>query len=348
MWIHGVGFRNRIKCNRLKNVIFSAISIILAIIFDGNVLLYVYHIFINAKPGEHILQSAAVSATNYLVNIYLRILLYKRREKMKSITHHLSNIYDKLSGENTVEFQMKLFLCLLLSDIVTISYSFVLSSGDGILLGYKGDDFYYAIFSPPSSTYCFYTSVILAQWNTINAAVAGYFCTLCFVLRETLMKLKDFHYEQNTLDLNFRIYHELTDLIYGINELLHPILLTTFILVLGVVFLDAYAVIFIGTESKYLQLFRVIMMAITFARFILICTFSTSVTRAVIAVKKTFRFIPEKLISLEILSTLMHANDSPITFKILNSITIDSSLILTTIGIFLTYGMLLATFTITY
>lgn len=180
---------------------------------------------------------------------------------------------------------------------------------------------------------------LLSNWNAMSVNTPVYFISYCYVLTQVLGEMKNQLLKKNkNLQLFYAVYNEICDLIIYINDLFHTMLSLAFTLLLEWVYYDAYLLIFTSIVHKLGLLFLYLT---TFIRVVLMCWFSSSVAKISEEVKNLVFCIPG-----DVTPFIFNIQNRSSKFTILDAIVIDKNLIVTFVGSLVTYGILLATFTV--
>lgn len=347
LWIHGIGFTKPFRCLQ-KNIMVTSLSVLLALLFDGNTFYVLYVNFQSYRISRN-----SIFIFNFIFNVleYVqRLLLYKKRRKLNSVVHRISVVYNLATKKNNMTFKTQLCLILLIYDIITIAR--ILKSFSVVrppqIFGYIGDNYYYGEIPAPHSTRVYYLSEFLRNWGNPNSCISFYFCAICFALKQTLVELKKKVRETMSMqtDYLFHIYNNVADLVSEANDLFHTVLIVTFAMYFLHTFVQINSLLFEGLNAVN-EIITLMPLLANSVLFIMICKFSSVVSQAGSDVKGAAHSSPLYATNFNNIRFIMKANENFIGFSILDGIDLNRGFILTAFGTILSYGVMVATYTIT-
>lgn len=325
-WLHFVGFNDGFQCSNINNF-GIIISVVLAIITES---ISFFHIFIqlqeNYALNKIIGKNYIVLGVSFLLEFCLRMVVYFRRNKFNIINKKLVKIYCLITERSMPNLKGRLLLILFLNDFCNVSVHI-----------------YYVIvriYFFPRAVTIYYVGAFLFNYNMMTVIIPIYFCWYCFILNEVLgeMKIKLRTHNIN-IHVFYRMYDAISDLILFINETFQTLMLLTFGVLLGWIFNDFYQTIFITQISPFGVAVLYSYSITRFTRLFLVCSYSSLVMKSSTEFKNTLFKLPCDLTPL-----VLHVESKISVFTLLNTIVIDKRLLVTFIGSFLTYGMLIANF----
>lgn len=307
--------------------------------------LYTHYTHLSSK-------STARGNTIFVANLFatclnniLRILFYVKRKKIKEIISKLAKVHSKCNRNSKylVSFRKKLIVALIGRDVFMMTLT---SFRFHFLV--KVSRYYYTmgIFPPPDGIYYLLITYSIEFWHLSDCVVTSYFCSVCYVTQKTLQEFskKIIRDRKAKLDDVHELHIEISDLLADVNDILHPILLTGFLVTLSKVFNDIYSSVF--TYKGNLLVITLIISASEFFNIVLMCKFGDTVIRAALLVDRSVRKLPVDWSNPNSLKSISKLNKTFEGFKLLNSITIDCRFIFSILSDLLTYGILIATFTV--
>lgn len=175
--------------------------------------------------------------------------------------------------------------------------------------------------------------------------ITAYFCYMCHFLKKALVEMKHklYHLKFQGHKHLYREYKQIINLIYQCNSDFHTVLFTSVSFMLISLFGDMYWIFFKNTTIIF-NVYHIIMIVIACMRFATLCILSSSVKEGVSGVKHEAQMLLTESEDCKQLNYIINISDQSIGFTFLTSISVDKCLILSTIGTFLTYGILIATF----
>lgn len=327
-WVHLIGFEHGLDWKRNYRMK-SMLSIILAVCVE----ILSIHTHIQRFRVIHISEtkiskSSIAYIISYILELMLRILMYMNRKKLNPINRKLIMIYDKATAGQTINLKFKLISVLIANDIIKISLILI-----------------YCNFK------CFFSSralqaiiMFLSIWTLLSDVMPIIFCYYCQITLNILREIKKklFIKKKVCVQKFYFMYDEFTETVAELNDLFQPVIFITFSSLLTWIFYDSYTLIFQNPSidrNNLLHLVPIITIIIHFVRFVVICYYSSLVTKNACEVRdKIFSF------SCYATSVMLKNHNKFVGFTVLDSIVINKSLILASVGTLVTYGMLIATF----
>lgn len=344
-WIHGIGFTTNFMW-AFKPVVLFIISVVFFIIFEGNTI-YAMIAHYNSTYNGGISKRNCVLYFLFILEGMLRIILYINRRKFNALNKRLLKIYAALSSRNLMKFKYVTFFVLVINDILDVFVIVALHSEENLshILKYLGDNHTYGYIKAPHSTPAFYASLLISDWSAMTYIVPIYFCCFCYILKRVICAFREklIIMSKTNFDLVHLTYHNIYNLICLANRTFHAMLLITFTVFIAKVFNACYFIIF---EGEYRTINR-ISPILLLPRFALMCIFSASVINAASDLKEGIygAAIPLNA-KWESTRLFCKMNNDFFGFKLLGNIIIDNTLILSSVGILVTYGMLYTTFNV--
>lgn len=347
LWIHFIGFSGGLRCKR-KEVISTMVSFLFAVINEG---LYLHALFSTLKSitlSSTINKTEVIMTIMLLLEICVRILFYHKRKYFNILTRRIGKIYVKVAKGDIINFKFKLSLILLISDF----YLIILLTLKFIEMDPKhrakdiGDDFYFGLLSNPHSSRIFCLTMFIMNWNSMFGIIPVYFSCYCFILTDILVKVKRnisnrMCYEFDSFTL---IYNEITNLISLVNKTFHVLLTISFCELLLWIFYEFYLLIFTKIFSQVGIIYRFMFLISCMLRFAIACICASGVTKAAEELKNILYKLPQNVPLCKSFPFLLSVHDKFVGFKLLDTFTIGKSLILSSAGSLVTYGIMIATF----
>lgn len=347
LWIHGIGFDRSTRYAR-RYSIKMAISIILLAVAEGNHALIVYRFAVDLfTANQEALKNIVLLLSLVFLNFILRYLFFTRRQQLNDITQKLATIYSQVSSNRKIIFKcrVKFISMLLFSDIIFIIYVslFFYVHADE----YSNEELRYGHIKSPYAVPMIIAVSLVWFWSYIHVAASAQFYSVCLVLKETLQafKWKLCNSAESELQILSQFYCHITASVLEINKYLHPHVLTTLAYLLVRSFAQLYALMISTEKILWVHLFDTI---ICLSYILIICFSASSVVNADAEIKLIIQMLSVNQHSTPNTAVFLQSmREAFVGFKILDSIVIDTSFIFTAVGSLLTYGVLLATFSIT-
>lgn len=339
-WIHSIGLTTNYK-SKCKSKIATVASAFLAIFFEGNCFwLWVSFLSEFGFSTRKNKITGSFFLGYFTAGLLQRLCLCWRKRTLEHTVYRLAKISEKIQVKNSKSLKFKFILiisafeALIFGIITVIIFDNYLS---GRMVNNQGQYvFLYRIWHN--------VRLFCNFWKATPHCIVIYFTFMCFTLKGILQRLQEIlpfiNHHRWTL-----VYNETLDAMKTINDAFTDILFITSVDLLGVVFVQTYNIFF--HWNSYYDTFKGSLLAILpFLSFMLMCLSASTVHNA----DKNVRYVVCKQISEEfytaendILATLSpHSQE----FHLLDSIVIDKSLLLSAVGVLLTYGVMIATFSV--
>lgn len=348
LWIHGIGFTGSCRRN-FKNSVLLLLSLFLLFIFESSRLFTLLHRLILIVYGDGKINKEFIFV--YIltaVEWFLRISLFTKRKVLMLIMKRVFDKYSNIISHKTNKFKLVLIFILLTLDACTLllylyfSYCFI---NTGILDDSVETELYHKFFGPSITTLMHYIMEFVLHWSSMMLFVPLYFCSLCFALKNILIESKKKLIREKDVSYQslFVSYDEISKLISHVNGKMQSLLLSTMFVLLGNIFFCAYVVVF----TKYAlacALYNYACIILYCTVFVMMCLFASSVTNAAVGLEDMILAQPIIQYGERGVRFLQKVKSGFIGFKLLDSLIIDKSLILSATGCLLTYGLMIATF----
>ena len=184
-----------------------------------------------------------------------------------------------------------------------------------------------------------YLNLFFIHWSDIGLLIAIYFVTICHILKVLFSKLEE-KANENTMiyDRLVSKYNESIDICKEVNDVFSAIVLLAFVNLLSSVFYHSFNIFFEDADiSRYLT------MVFSYLVFATMCYSASAVSTSAFNAKYTI----EKSEMLMEGKSAQVLNTNFVGFTILDSVIIDKSFILSSTGVLVTYGVMIATFNVT-
>lgn len=342
--LHGLAYP--VKFNwKCRNLVLFTVSTTFIIINEINI---VYYIFERITSSQNERKDVVFTALLSL-EFFLRILFFLTRKKLSYLNHRIRKAYSNVNSQTILKHRTILIFVLLINDIyiLFIILAWFSTLKPPQIFCYLGDNYTYGYIKAPESTLLYYVSVSLRMWSYVSPFIVIYFCCFCSALKQTINGLIQKFQKGEYMDITYldRICTEISNLISDISEGLHDILLLVFIILLGNVFYHTYSIFVEKSMTEFMLFYRILNIIICFFRFVAICTFSSSVSKAGSELKRIIYNLKFKINDRWMYFRLIaKINDKFVEFKLLDNIKLDKSLILASVGTMVTYGIIIATF----
>lgn len=344
---HGLAYpvKFKLKC---KNLIFFAAATLFTITNEMNKL---YSILTRFTSFEN-RRNNNVLTLIMILECLLRIQFFLKRKHLKYLNHHMAKIYSTIIPYTIQKYRNVLIIVLIINDICTLAkiFSWYLTLEPFTVFSYPGDTFSYGYVNGPASRPLYFFSVFLESWCFVTPYIPVYFCCFCLALKQMINGLKKRLEKRPTLNFKSvdQICIEISNLTSDFNEALHYILLLAFVILLGRVFYHTYTMLVDKQASEYLLLYRILNIIICFIRFLVICIFASSTSKAGSELKRSIYDVEVQNSSdrWKYCRLINKINDKFVEFKLLDSLVLDKNLILAAVGSLVTYGIIIATFNI--
>ena len=342
-WIHGIGLPSK-NTSPFKKRFQIALSVILAIIFEGNL---IYNLFRRHKcvlDNDMHYKNYFIILNFVALSIAQRYSICSSSKKLFTVFTRSVHLCSNIPGKLDKNIVYEVFLTLIITDVfcvlglLPLFYAFQSSS---VLLN-NHEALKHLFFDShwPNAT------ILLLYWKNTSFCITFYFGIICYTLRETLFRTRMM---VKCLDINTEclvaVFNVILDIIKRANEIFGNMILPTFAISLGGVFYQLYNIFFSPVGHHGIHLYRIFCLAWFSLPVILICLLASSVSNSAFILK---HFIKKVRINdfkkKPYLNITMNTKLS--RFTILDSVVIDKSLIFSVGGILISYGTLIATFQI--
>lgn len=333
-WIHGVGISKRkgifTKCMAVGLTAFYVVNSFAFFIIQCNLL----------GVTDSNVKNLGVLFLVFSLGLSQRWLLLSRKEKLYNIVKKLQKILSRNFKLFKKGIKLKIFFLLIFIDAyVLLLYVSVIRSLRSA-----------ALFQESNSTLnntdkfglsnVIHLNLFFIHWSDIGMLIAIYFIAICHILKVIFTKLeKEANKNNMKRDRLVFVYNESVDACKEANDIFSAIVLLVFVNFLSSVFYHSFNIFFNDADiSRYLT------MIFGYLVFAIMCyvasTVSASAFNAKYAIEKSEMFNGKKSFTEAI-------NTSFVGLKILDSVIIDKSFILSATGVLVTYGVMIATFNVT-
>lgn len=333
-----------------KNLFLYAVSIIFMVINEVNKLYFIQFLSVNLHVSQN-KRSRNVLIILLILDYLIRILFFIKRNKLNHIIHRMLKLYSAIVTQMDFKYAVNLTLMLVINDICTIStfYFHFLMPNTSFSFRKQVDNFTFGYLSVPISTTLYYFCIFMEMWGILTPLIPVYFCCFCFALKTIINEFNKRLRKASHIDFNFceEICTKLLNLTSDINAAFHSMLLVAIIFHIGHVFYHSYNWLTSKTSTWFILAYRIPSISIAFIRFLIICIFASSASKAGSELKRTICNVAfRKEDRWKYLRLVIKTNDSFVEFKLLDSLVIDRNLILSSIGGIVTYGIIIATFNV--
>lgn len=322
LWIHGVGFSETFQWKCISRIKLIA-SIFFAIFFDGGTMCCILYYF-----NQGINKSIVFFSMLIIIELSLRFMLYFKRGDMNSLFKRLSNVHFIVFANKKLKLKRKLAIILIINDaIIVISM--------------------YAVWATYIPRAPLYLGILIFSfnWGGISSVLSVYFCVICYIFSHMFQEFQDLCYKTpRKITFLSQTYNEITNMMKIINRSYHNMILILLISSWWWLFFSMYHIAFLNAQLITENVYRILDCFLSIMRFGSICVFASSMKNSALKIKETVYDLPMKVTDWESLRFVLKLRDSDVGFKLMNSIYIDTNLIILAIGNLLTYGILIATF----
>lgn len=343
---HGLATAGKCEMS-CKNLVLFAISTIFIVINEISRLYYMIHILVQLFFSKN-KRSESVLTVLVILDYLLRILFFTKRNKLADVTRRMKKLYSAIIPQINSRCAINLTLMLIINDICSlfaISYIFIQPNSSFIIE--HANNFVFRYLSASISKVLIYFSIFMDLWGSVIPFIPVYFCCFCFALEQIINKFKKLLQKNSNFYYLNEVYAELLNLTPDINEVFHDMLLLVIIIQLGFVFFHSYNMLTGKTSVEFLLTYRIPMIVITFIRFVIICMFASSVSKAGSELRRNITNVHVKDDDRwEYLRLAIKTNENFVEFKLLDSLVIDRNLILSSVGSIVSYGIIIATFNV--
>lgn len=341
-WIHGIVLITD-GISQRKSDIKMFLSLCFALLIDGIMLYHLLAMYIYYKDISKIAIDVTVETCFFILGLIQRCVFYYRQTGLISILIRLSRLHSPIFSNSKLKLKSKLIVIIMASDamiiFILIVYFFPVMFSTNIGMSHK---FNVTNIMPEELNYA---REFCVSWKKMNMSVAIYFCAICFILRETLVVLKECAGNVNFKnDFLVAAYNEMLDITKEANDNFSLMLLLGIVMTLSSIFFHAYNYVFTETDTTHIKIFRILVLLYQGFCLFLICFSASSVSNhasdaryEIEKAENEYSFEKEGYHKVKL-------NSYYFGFTILDSITVDRSLIFSATGVLLTYGVMIATF----
>lgn len=329
----------------------TLIFVILSLMFDAFFIYFIirmawvlYHYY-----DQNFLKLKCSFLIFTIVGVMIRLSICKNMNNYVTIAEKVVLIYHVTSPKNVLNFRHKIALLILINAIWTIACTsfhvcFILDHTTlrdwfvtHLLYDAENDMMILAGIS---------TLIFIRYWTIIAIPflICIYFYIICYILKKCLVELEKCIVKSPAFDYEriFFIHNEITSIIFKISKLLEVSLHLSAAFIIFMAFFSFYAFSFTQSNSKYLTLFYLSLFCWGISGLLLICFASSSLHR----IHEEIKRIVYKLLckpTLENIAFVLKIQDNSFGFALVDSIQIDKKLPLTVLVSFVTYGIIVAT-----
>lgn len=336
-WIHGVGISNN-KGNCLK---YLATGLTIFYVSNSFVLFIIQCNLLGVTDSN--LKNLGVLFLVFSLGLCQRWLLLFRKRRLYTIVNRLHKILIKNFTLYKRNIKYTVFFLLIITD------SYVVGLFVSVVRSLRGA----ALFQEANTTNnatevlglsdVIYLNLFFIHWSDIGLLIAIYFVAVCHILKVLFSKIKEKagHYNVN-YDRLISLYTEAVDISKETNNIFSPVVLWTFVNLLSSVFYHAFNIFINDADlSRYLTLI------FGYVVFVTMCYVASTVTSTATDVKYILeKSVPERMFQ-DKQKFAQIFNIHFVGFTILDSIIIDRSFIVSSTGVLVTYGVMIATFSLT-
>lgn len=341
------GFTRIIKFQiSLRNIFSFTFSTVFMIIIGINNIYSLFARFEYLLRSKNTNRDAIVITIIMVLEYLLQILFFLKRNELKQLTQCMANIYPAVASKRIFRFKRNIILVLLTNDIYILSVIFAYFSAFSFLYDNNG---VYGFLQPPLSGPVFYISIVMDMWAHVTPFITIYFCCFCFAFKKIILGLKEKFSKKDAVNFDNmnKAYNDVLTFNSTFNKTFHNMLLVVFVILSGRLFYSTYNLVFKKSLMVSHIIFRLLNIFNYFCRLILICTFASSLSKVASEFRNFVHDIPVKeKESWKYLRLIIKMNENFIGFKLLDSVTLDKSLIVVATGSLITYGIMIATFNV--
>lgn len=324
LWIHGVGFSEAFqwKCVSLIKLITSIFFVIFFDVITLCGIIYAFNLGIN--------RSKVFFSMLLITELSLRFMMYFKRRDMDDLFKRLAKVYYIVLPNKKLNLKRKLAIILIINDVIIGILIYALS-----VLNYTRVPFYLV------------SLVFSFNWGRISSVLSVYLCVICSICSHMFREFKVLCYKKpSEMNFLYQTYKEITDMVKIINRSYHNMILVLLVSSWWWLLYGMYHIVFSEIQSNTEEVFRILDFFLSIMRFGSVCLFASSMKNSALNIKETVYDLPIKVTDWECLRFVLKLKDSDVGFKLINSIYIDTNLIFLSIGNLLTYGILIATFSV--
>lgn len=336
-WIHGVGISNN-KGNCLK---YLATGLTIFYVANSFVLFIIQCNLLGITESN--LKNLSVLFLVFSLGLCQRWLLLLRKRRLYVIVNRLHKILIRNFTLYKRNIKCTVFLLLIIADgyLVGLFVSVVRSLRGAAL--FQEANITNNATEVLGLSDVIYLNLFFIHWSDIGLLIAIYFVAVCHILQVLFSKIKEKASNSNAnFDCIIPIYTEAVDICKETNDIFSPVVLLTFVNLLSSVFYHAFNIFINDADlSRYLT------MIFGYVVFVTMCYVASTVTATAIDAKYMLqKSVPERMFQ-EKQKFAQIFNINFVGFTILDSVIIDRSFILSSTGVLVTYGVMIATFHLT-
>lgn len=260
-------------------------------------------------------------------------------------------LYSVICPPKTSKYIITLIIVFIMNDIYTVCtfYTFYISLNSDEFPTYLANQtinkYTETIKFEPINTCSFFMDF----WGVIAPFIPIYYCCFCLILKITLHGFKYKLQKVSNIDFDTldQTCVEIINLTSDINESFHDILLLVFIMLFLNIFNNVYTILIQSSSTGIALVYRIWNTLIHFTRFVIICLFASSTSKAGFELKRSiYNHVSETSERWKCFLLVKKISESFVEFKFLDSLVLDKNFILASIGSIVTYGIIIATFNI--
>lgn len=331
-----------------RKMLLFTFSAMFIIIIEINRLYSLFARFEYLLGSKHAKRDSVVITIIMVLEYLLQALFFLKRKELKQLTQCMANIYPAVASKRIFIFKRNIMIVLLSNDIYTILVIFVYFSTFSFLQNNNG---VYGFLQPPLSRPVFHISLVMDVWAKATPFITIYFCCFCFAFNKIILGLKAKFSKTDAVNFDNidQAYNDILTLNSNFNRTFHNMLLVVFVIISGRLFYSTYNLVFKKSLMVSQIIFGLLNIFNYFSRLILICTFASSVSKAASEFRNFMHDVPVKeQESWKYLRLIIKMNENFIGFKLLDSVMLDKSLIVVVTGSLITYGIMIATFNVSF
>lgn len=284
-----------------------------------------------------------------IVGVTVRLSMCKNMNDYVVIGEKVAHIYHIISPKNALNFRHKIVLLTFINIIWAICSTifhicFILDHST--LRDWYAKHLLYHVENDMMILMGISTFIFVRYWTIIAVPflICIYFYCICYILKECLTELENYIVKSPVFDYKriFFIHNEITGILLKISKLLEVALHLIAALIIFMAFFSFYAFSFTSSKNKYIELFYLSLFFWGISGLLLICFASSSLHRVSEEIKRTmYRLLTKP--TLQKIAFVLKIQDNSFGFTLMDSIKIDKKLLLTVLCSFVTYGIIVAT-----
>lgn len=338
--IHGIGLDIKSKKTSQARKI---ISIFLGVFIETNSWLYFFIAYFKDDFSNSRNKTRMISnLTFHSLDLMQRIWFFNTDRKLMNLVNKIIKIYSQMPNNDIKKLKIFLLVFIFISDALRFAAFICVSifiSNDPLFHKIK-------IFNT-NITYpviCIQVTYFCVIWRKTAPCAAIYLYSLCYFLKSILNRIHQLGtHDYLRVNLLIMPYNKTVDVTKELNDTLQFMLFSTLAISLGSVFYEGFNLM--TAENAFLYLFaRIFRLLLSFFTFVGTCLSASFV----IIVGKNTRRVLQKLKNVQIKTEKkqydLYVDDDFLGFVIFDSIVIDKNFILSSFGVLLTYGVMIATF----